>query len=159
MASNCTLKSTHAIYTPVMFYFWFSVDLESWPLYGHPELVTAALYYRFCFILLYPAFLWIKLFLLGNWVLLFPTHPSWISFHFIGLACFSISLEKSLMLLLIREVLEWFGKWFSHLWGFIIFSLSMIYELAMSFLPSTQISFIRMYYHCNNINYHLFIIN
>ena len=34
----------------------------------------------------------VKLVKLGNWVLLFPTHPSCIFIHFIGLAFFSISL-------------------------------------------------------------------
>ena len=50
-----------------------------------------------------------------------PTHPPLFSLHFIGLACLSITLDKSLILFLIHEVLDWFGKCFSHLWGFIIF--------------------------------------
>ena len=34
----------------------------------------------------------VKLVKLGNWVLLLPTHPSWLFLHFLGLACFFISL-------------------------------------------------------------------
>ena len=41
-----------------------------------------------------------------------PTHPPWFSFHFRGLACFSITLNNSLMIFLIREVLNWFGNCF-----------------------------------------------
>ena len=49
--------------------------------------------------------------------------------HFPGLTCFSITLDNSLILLLIHEVLDWFGKWFSQLWGFIIFSKSIFLRL------------------------------
>ena len=41
--------------------------------------------------------------------------------HFLGLACFFHLLEKSLMLFPTREVLDIFGKYFIHLWGFAIF--------------------------------------
>ena len=74
---------------------------------------------------------------LGNWVLLFPTHPSWLSLHFPGLAFVSISLDKSLMIFLIREVIDWFGKFFSHLWGFIIFGKSTFLSF-MSCLHTTR---------------------
>ena len=105
----------------------------------------------------------VKLVKLGNWVLLFPTHTSWIFLHFIGLECFFHLLDNSLMLLPICEVLDRFGKCFSHLWGFACFCKSaflsfMSFMSFMSCLPTTLFSFIRMYYHFNNANCHLLII-
>ena len=58
---------------------------------------------------------------LENWELLFPTHPPLFFLHFIGLAFFFHLLDKSLMIFPICEVLDIFGKCFSHLWGFAIF--------------------------------------
>ena len=52
----------------------------------------------------------VKLVKLGNWVLLFPTHPSWIFLHFLGLACFFHILDNSLMIFPICEVLDRFGS-------------------------------------------------
>ena len=85
---------------------------------------------------------------------MFPTHPPLFSLHILGLACFSIIHDNSLMILLIREVLDWFGKCFSPLWGFIIFGKSDLWA-SMICLPPTQFSFIRMYYYCNNQSIHL----
>ena len=52
------------------------------------------------------------------------THNSWLSLHIPVLKCFSITLDNSLIIFLICEVLDWFGKCFSHLWAFIIFGKS-----------------------------------
>ena len=76
-----------------------------------------------------------------------PTHPPWFSLHFPRLACLSITLDNSLMLLLICEVLDWFGKWFSHLWGFIIFGKSTFLRF-MSCLHTTWFYLWGMYYLC-----------
>ena len=58
---------------------------------------------------------------LGNWELLFPTHPPLVFLHFLGLACYFHLLDNSLMLFPTREVLDRFIKCFIHLWGFAIF--------------------------------------
>ena len=55
---------------------------------------------------------------LGNWELLFPTHPPLFFLHFLGLACYFHLLDNSLMLFPTREVLDRFSKCFIHLWGF-----------------------------------------
>ena len=83
---------------------------------------------------------------LGNYYLLFPIHPPWFFLHIPRLACFSITLDKSLMLFLICEVDELFGKCFSHLWGFIIFSNSIFLSLMSclqynSILPMRDVLF------------------
>ena len=89
---------------------------------------------------------------LGNWQLLFPTHPPLVFLHFIVLACFSISLDKSLMIFLIYEVLDSFGKCFSHIWGFIIFSKTIFLSLMSclqynSILPMRDVLFIYITIH------------
>ena len=58
---------------------------------------------------------------LGNWELLFPTHPPLFFLHFIGLSCYFHLLDNSLMIFPTREVLDRFSKCFIHLWGFAIF--------------------------------------
>ena len=60
----------------------------------------------------------VKLVKLGNWVLFFPTCPSWLFLHFLGLACYFHILDNSLMLFPTREVLDRFSKCFIHVWGF-----------------------------------------
>ena len=51
-----------------------------------------------------------------------PTHPPWFSLHIPGLECFSIIHDNSHIIYIICEVLDWLGKFFSHLWWTIIFS-------------------------------------
>ena len=60
---------------------------------------------------------------------MFLTHPPLVFIHFIGLAFFSISLEKSLMLFPTHEVLDIFTKYFIHLWGFCYILVSQPFEL------------------------------
>ena len=56
-----------------------------------------------------------------NWQLLFPTNPPLFLLHFLGLDFFFHLLDNSLIIFPICEVLDKFGKCFSHLWGFAIF--------------------------------------
>ena len=58
---------------------------------------------------------------LGNWKLLFPTHPPLVFIHFLGLAYYFHLLDNSLMLLPTREVLDRFSKCFIHLWCLLYF--------------------------------------
>ena len=86
--------------------------------------------------------------------------------HFLGLACFFHLLENSLMLFPIREVIDIFGKWFSHLWGLLYFGKSVCFSF-MSCLHTTQFSYegCTIYVHCYSslfngrihTNIHLFI--
>ena len=63
---------------------------------------------------------------LGNWVLLFPTHPPLV---FSPLAYYFHLLDNSLMLFPTREVLDRFSKCFIHLCGFCYISVSQHFEL------------------------------
>ena len=94
------------------------------------------------------------------------THPPWLSLRILGLTCFSITLDNSLMILLICEVLDWFGICFSHLWWFIIFGKSTFLRF-MSCLHTNQFLYevctIYVNYYSSlfnemiHINIHLFI--
>ena len=79
--------------------------------------------------------------------MLLLNHPPWFSLHFLGLACLSITLDNSLMIFLILDVLDWFGKCFSHLWGFIIFGKSAFLSFT-SCLHTTWFYVWGMYYLC-----------
>ena len=79
--------------------------------------------------------------------LLFPTHPPCFSLHFLVLAFLSITLDKSLIIFLIREFLDLFGKCFSHLWGFIIFG-KYTFLSFMSCIQTTRFYLWGMYYLC-----------
>ena len=54
---------------------------------------------------------------LENWELLFPTHPPLVFLHFPRLACYFHLLDNLLMLFPTHEVLDRFGKCFSHQMG------------------------------------------
>ena len=86
---------------------------------------------------------------------MFPTHTPWFSLKILGLSYFSITHDNSLTLYIIRDVLDRVGKWFSHLWGFIIFSKPNLWANKIC-IPPNQFSFIRMYYYCNNLSIHWF---
>ena len=66
---------------------------------------------------------------LGNWELLFPTHPPLFFLHFLGLAFYFHLLDKSLILFPTCEVLDRFSKCFIHLWGFCYILVSHPFEL------------------------------
>ena len=74
---------------------------------------------------------------LGNWELLFPTHPPLVFLHFLGLSCFFHFLDKSIMIFLTHEVLDRFGKCFIHLWGLLYFGKSTFLSF-MSCLHTTR---------------------
>ena len=103
---------------------------------------------------------------LGNWGLLFRTHPPLVFLHFLGLAFFFHLLDKSLMIFSTHEVLDRFGKWFSHLWGFLYFGKSSFLSF-MSCLHTNRFSYegctIYVHYYSSLINgrihtnIHLFI--
>ena len=98
---------------------------------------------------------------LGNWELLFPTHPPLFFLHFLGLACFSISLTThSFFFQLVRSLiylgsaLATYGGLLYELSAFLSFmsclhtthkvSLFELYELS----PYNSIFIWGMYYLC-----------
>ena len=108
----------------------------------------------------------VKLVKLGNWVLLFPTHPSWLSLHFLGLACFSISLRtQSWFFQLVRSLID-LGSALATYGGLLYFGKSAFLSF-MSCLHTTKFSYegctIYVHYYSSlfngriNTNIHLFI--
>ena len=75
---------------------------------------------------------------LGDCYILWQTHPPWFSLHVPWLVIFSFTHHTSLMIYPIHDLLDWFGKCFSHLWGFIIFSKLALWA-SMSCLLSNSI--------------------
>ena len=119
MESTCTLRSMHAIHILGMIYFWFWVDLEL--VYRTlQQILRFSTFSSFSYFSMDK----IKASQLGNWELLFPTHPPIIFLHFIGLEFYFHLLDKSLMIFPTREVLDRFSKCFIHLWGFLYFGKS-----------------------------------
>ena len=108
----------------------------------------------------------VKLVKLGNWVPLLPTHPLWLSLHFLALTCFFISLDNSLILLPICEVLDRFGSALATYGGLLYFGKSALLSF-MSCLHTTRFSYegctIYVHYYSSlfngriHTNIHLFI--
>ena len=96
----------------------------------------------------------VKLVKLGNWELLLPTHPSWLFLHFLGLACFSISLTThSCFFQFVRSLIDW-GSALATYGGLLYFG-KLAFLRFMSCLHTTWFFLWGMYYLCTL----LFIIN
>ena len=103
---------------------------------------------------------------LGNWELLFPTHPPLVFLHFLGLSCYFHLLDKSLMLFPTREVLIDLASALSTYGGLLYFGKSAFLSF-MSCFHTIRISYegctIYVHYYSSllngriHTNIHLFI--